>query len=261
MAPTSGKSLLVGAKRREAPALGNAQEQGGGIVRLYDRETDESAKAFEAWTVYRDLGAERSLQKASEMYYGHGANVGQFERWSRRFGWVERARAFDVEREMVRRSAIEDHLKTQAEDHAAREARIRERILEIREQAAEQALEMLKYPLAEQHIVREDEEGNEVTYVIRPSRWNKATAVQLARLAASNEQTGAGRPIEDEEGEYDLSALTEEEVLTFLSIDEKIRTRGKKAPELQSYDKHSLVTEYGHKSPYLSQKTESINAT
>jgi hypothetical protein len=41
-------------------------------VRLYDRETDESAKAFDAWTVYRDLGAERSLQKASEMYYGHG---------------------------------------------------------------------------------------------------------------------------------------------------------------------------------------------
>jgi hypothetical protein len=89
------------------PALRNAHDCGGEIVRLYDRETDESAKAFDAWTVYRDLGAERSLQKASEMYYGHGANVGQFERWSRRYGWVERARAFDVEREMVRRSAPE----------------------------------------------------------------------------------------------------------------------------------------------------------
>jgi hypothetical protein len=229
-------------------------------LRLYDRETDESAKAFEAWTVYRDLGAERSLQKASEMYYGHGANVGQFERWSRRYGWVERARAFDVEREMIRRSAIEDHLKAQAENHAAREARIQERILEIREQAAEQSLQMLKYPLTEQYILREDEEGNKITYVLRPSRWSKATAVQLAHLA-SNAQTGTGSPIEDEEDEYDLSVLTEEELLTFLSIDEKIRTRGKRAPESQTCDKHGTVTRYGHKSPYLSQKTEIINVT
>jgi hypothetical protein len=229
-------------------------------VRLYDRETDESTKAFEAWTVYRDLGAKRSLQKASEMYYGHGANVGQFARWSRRYGWVERTRAFDVEREMIRRSAIEDHLKAQAEDHAAREARIQERLLEIREQAAEQSLEMLQYPLTEQYILREDEEGNKITYVLRPSRWSKATAVQLAHLA-SNAQTGAGSPIEDEESEYDLSALTEEELLTFLSIDEKIRTHDKKAPGSQACNKHGLATGYGHKSPYLSQKTESINAT
>jgi hypothetical protein len=229
-------------------------------VRLYDRETDESAKAFEAWTVYRDLGAERSLQKASEMYYGHGANVGQFERWSRRYGWVERARAFDDEREMIRRSAIEDHLQSRAEDHAAREARIQERILEIREQAAEQSLRMLQYPLTEQHIVSEDEEGNKITYVLRPSRWSKATAVQLARLA-SNAQTDAESPKEDEEGEYDLSALTEEELLTFLSIDEKIRTHGKKEPKSQACDKHGLVTGNGHKSPYLSQKTERIKVT
>ena len=230
-------------------------------MRLYDRETDESAKAFEAWTVYRDLGAERSLQKASEMYYGHGANVGQFERWSRRYGWVERARAFDDEREMIRRSAIEDHLQSRAKDHAAREARIQERILEIREQAAEQSLRMLQYPLTEQHIVSEDEGGNKITYVLRPSRWSKSTAVQLARLAASNAQTGAESPMEDEDGEYDLSVLTEEELQTFLSIDEKIRTHGKKAPESQVCDKHGSATGHGDKSPYLSQKTEIMNAT
>ena len=228
-------------------------------MRLYDRETDESAKAFEAWTVYRDLGAERSLQKASTLYYGSTANVRQFERWSKRFGWVERAWAFDAEREMIRRSAIEDHLKIQAEDHAAREARIQERFLEIREQAAEQSLKMLQYPLTEQHILREDEEGNKIMYVLRPSRWSMATAVQLARLA-STAQTGAESPIE-EEGEYDLSALTEEEVLTFLSIDEKIRTHGKKAPKSQTCNKHDTVTGYTHKSPYLSQKRERTNAT
>jgi hypothetical protein len=229
-------------------------------VRLYDRETDESAKAFEAWTVYRDLGAERSLQKASEMYYGHGGNVGQFERWSRRFSWVERVRAFDVEREMIRRSAIEDHLRAQAEDYAAREARIQERLLEIREQAAEQSLTMLKYPLTEQYIDRKDEEGNKITYVLRPSRWSKATAVQLARLA-SNAQTGTESPIEDEVAEYDLSALTEEELLTFLSLDQKIRTHVRKEPESQVCDKHGPVRRNGQEFPYLSLKSEIINVT
>jgi hypothetical protein len=229
-------------------------------VRLYDRETDESAKAFEAWTVYRDLGAERSLQKASTLYYGSTANVRQFERWSKRFGWVERARAFDDEREMVRRSAIEDHLKAQAEDYAAREARIQERLLEIREQAAEQSLKILQWPLTEQYILREGKEGNKITYVLRPSRWSKATAVQLARLA-SNAHTGTESPMEDEEGEYDLSALSEGELLTFLSIDEKIRTHSKKEPESQVCDKHGPVRRNGQEPPYLSRKSEIIKVT
>jgi hypothetical protein len=230
-------------------------------VRIFDRDPDESTKAFEAWTIYRDLGAQRSLQKTAEMYYGSTANVRQLQRWSSRFSWVERSRAFDIEREMIRRSAIEDHLKTQAEDHAAREARIQERLLEIREQAAAQSLKMLTYPLTEQYLLREDEVGNKITYVLRPSRWSKATAVQLARLAASNPQTGAESPMEDEEGDYDLSALTEVELLTFLSIDEKIRTHSKKAPESQTCYKHGPVTGYGHKSPYLSQKTQILNVT
>jgi hypothetical protein len=182
------------------------------------------------------------------------------KRWSAKFDWQERARSLDARDEMVRRLALEDYMRKQAEDHAAREARIQERILEIREQAAEQSLKILQYPLTEQHIVREDEEGNKITYVLRPSRWSKATAVQLAHLA-SNAQTGAGSPIEDEEGEYDLSALTEEELLTFLSIDEKIRTRGKKAPESQTCAKHGSDTGYGHKYPYLGQKREAIKVT
>src|SRR5919112_2203610 len=98
-------------------------------MRIFDREQGESTKAFEAWTIYRELGAQRSLHKTAELYYGSTANVRQLERWSSRFNWVERARASDVEREMLRRSAVEEYIAGQAEDFAEREGRIAEILL------------------------------------------------------------------------------------------------------------------------------------
>ena len=129
---------------------------------------------------------------------------------------------------MVRRVAINSHLQTQAEDHASREARIAERILEIREAATEQSLKMLRWPLAEQRVVR-DEDGEEVTYVFMPARWAKGTAIQLAHLAAG---AVVGTSVEhaDEEGEWDLSDITEEEIVAYLEIDSKIRARGRRRP-------------------------------
>ncbi len=202
-------------------------------MRVFDRDPGESSRAFEAWTVYRDLGAQRSLQKAAELYYGTTANVRQLQRWSKRFGWVERARAFDVEREMLRRSAVEEHLAAQADDHAAREARIAEKLLEVREVAAEQALSIARWPLSEQRIVKEDEDGNETTVVVMPARWTKATAAQLAGLAAGavvGASLGVRKPEDEEEGELDLDDITEEELQTYLDLDEKIHSRARKRP-------------------------------
>ncbi|MDP9437445.1 MAG: hypothetical protein M3P49_01640 [Actinomycetota bacterium] len=200
-------------------------------MRVFDRDPDESSKAFEAWTVYRDLGAHRSLRKAAELYYGTAANVRQFQRWSKRFGWVERARAFDAEREMLRRGAVEEHLRAQAGDYAAREAAIQERILEIRELAAEQSLKILRWPLAEQRVAREDENGNPTEVVVVPAGWSKATASQLASLAAGG-VAGTGPPSrEDDEEDLDLDGISEEELIQYIALDEKIRARpGRRRP-------------------------------
>jgi hypothetical protein len=202
-------------------------------MRIFDREPDETTKAFEAWTIYRELGAQRSLKKTAELYYGTTSNVRQLQRWSSRFNWVERARASDVEREMLRRSAVEEYLASQAENRAEREGRIAEILLTVREEAAKQALSMVSWPLGEQRILQEDEDGNEITVILKPAKWSMNTAIGLARLAAGAVPGLA--PEREDSGEtdagWDLSVLSEAEIEMFLAISHKLVAQERVNPE------------------------------
>ena len=191
-------------------------------------------KAWRAFCAFRDLGPERTLRQAAAVFYGRPDGepkphqYDQLKRWSAKFDWQERARSLDARDEMVRRVAIEAHLQAQAADRASREAKITERILEIREAASEQSLKMLAWPLAEQRVVR-DEDGEDVTIILSPARWTKSTAIQLAQLAAGS-MIGAGAHDEGDEVEWDFSDLSEEEIEAYLAIDQKIRVQGRKRP-------------------------------
>lgn len=52
----------------------------------------ETAKAYQAFEVYRDMGPDRSLAKASQRL---GKNTTTITQWATANGWVERVRAFD----------------------------------------------------------------------------------------------------------------------------------------------------------------------
>lgn len=190
-------------------------------MRAFEREDGESGKAYAAFCVYRDLGVERSLQKAAKMYYGHTGNVRQVQRWSKRFDWVARSQAWDDFREMIEREAVEKHLKARAGDHAHREVALREKALEVREAAMEQAVKMLRWPLTEQRVVNEGEDGEEVTYVFMPAKWSKATAVSLYGMALGN----ATPELVDDALLQNFDELTEEELQSLISITEKIGLR------------------------------------
>lgn len=85
----------------------------------YERRSDESSKAFEAFTVYRDLGAGRSTDLVSQRLR---KSIALIQRWSREYDWVQRCRAYDdyidaqarkqVERDSIKRKA--DMLKRHA---------------------------------------------------------------------------------------------------------------------------------------------------
>jgi hypothetical protein len=76
----------------------------------WERAKGESAKAYAAFCVYRDLGSERSLRKMANE--GEcGANVGQLERWSSRWKWVNRAAAYDDELDRQTRRVNEKERK------------------------------------------------------------------------------------------------------------------------------------------------------
>jgi hypothetical protein len=188
-------------------------------VRAFERLDGESAKAYSAFCVYRDLGSERSLQKAAEIVYGSGAKRGQLERWSSKFDWVARCRTYDDWKEMLVQSAIAEREQQAAGDVAAREAKLREDALEVRELAARKVKIMLKWPLLEE-VVRRDVDGREVEVHYHPARWSLATVPGLVAIMRGREDDV---PADELGGEIDTSELSNEEIETLLAIERKIR--------------------------------------
>jgi hypothetical protein len=61
-------------------------------LRPWDCQPGESSKAYQAFVIYRDLGADRSIQRvANEL----SKNRGTLTNWSHTWYWAERAAAWD----------------------------------------------------------------------------------------------------------------------------------------------------------------------
>lgn len=58
----------------------------------WERGEGETAKAYEAFRIYRDMGAERSLSRAAEQI---GKSVRLLKKWSSTHGWMRRVHAYD----------------------------------------------------------------------------------------------------------------------------------------------------------------------
>jgi hypothetical protein len=91
------------------------------MSKLWDRQSGETNRAYEALCAYLQLGPRRSLAKAAEVFYdGKSAGkVRHFERWSSQYEWVKRAEAWDEhqraldarEYEIARREAKQSRLR------------------------------------------------------------------------------------------------------------------------------------------------------
>jgi hypothetical protein len=60
--------------------------------KVYDRQVGESDKAFEAFTVYRDMGANRSHDAVAQKLSKSSTII---SRWASQHGWRERVSAYD----------------------------------------------------------------------------------------------------------------------------------------------------------------------
>jgi hypothetical protein len=99
----------------------------------WDRQPQESHKAFAAFTLYRDLAGDRTLQRVAEELRCTGANV---RRWASRWNWRYREREWDI-----------------YQDQRAQEAQIRERMLMAARQA-QTAVSMQNIAAAEMEKLR-----------------------------------------------------------------------------------------------------------
>jgi hypothetical protein len=87
----------------------------------WEQQPGESARAFAAFSTYRDLGPRRSLRAAAATFYGRtsASSERQLDKWSRAFHWIERASAWDrhldaqarIAQEEARREMVQRHVQ------------------------------------------------------------------------------------------------------------------------------------------------------
>ena len=90
----------------------------------WDRQPGESAKAFAAFAVYRDVGPTRSLAKVGRYLIETTVRRGtlksvteEMARWSSRYGWVGRVEAFEIHQDRVRLAERERMQREMEERH------------------------------------------------------------------------------------------------------------------------------------------------
>src|SRR3954465_14619181 len=91
---------------------------------LFEQQPRESDKAFRAFKTYRDAGPDRSFRKVAQKL---GKSVTQLTRWSQRFNWTERLKAWAKHIEEQERKALDAKMLEKANEWAAREDAQRER--------------------------------------------------------------------------------------------------------------------------------------
>lgn len=84
----------------------------------WERQEEESPKSFEAFRAYRDMGAgKRSLRKLPELIGRVPDYKSVVERWSIKYNWVERCRAWDDYQDKVGREAALKELEEMKKRH------------------------------------------------------------------------------------------------------------------------------------------------
>lgn len=96
-------------------------------IQPFERQEGETTKAFEAFAKYRDLGLERSIRKVARELSKSDTII---KRWSSKWDWVERVKAYDME--MDRQALIQEEKKRKdmAKRHANLATVFQQKVLE-----------------------------------------------------------------------------------------------------------------------------------
>ena len=73
-------------------------------MKTYEQQPKEGKEAYHAFSIYRDLGVERSLPQVAQQC---AKSLPLMKRWSARYNWIERALAYDAEQDCIRTEATQ----------------------------------------------------------------------------------------------------------------------------------------------------------
>ena len=97
---------------------------------LWERQPEETARAFEAFVVYRDLGANRSLRKTAQEL---GKNCTTISEWSAKYDWVKRVAAWDAEQDRITRNEMLAEMASTRKRQRQQAKRMQEKGMELLE--------------------------------------------------------------------------------------------------------------------------------
>lgn len=87
-------------------------------MNVWEKQPNESATSYLWFCKYRDMGRERTLERVKvECKKTEGKYNSMLNRWSAKFNWVERAEAYDLYLEKLKRKKNEEELKKMNDRH------------------------------------------------------------------------------------------------------------------------------------------------
>lgn len=187
----------------------------------YERLPGETAKAWKAFSMYRDMGHDRSIENVRISLGRPSVYLRSLQTWSSKFAWVERAKLYDDWCDSIDRQERESARPKWEE--------LRQRSLsnnvELSAQLRERVQEMLRHPLTKERI--EASGGRNVTYIV-PAGWTWGSiATVIKTLAELEAATIAEGLLDDEVDAFDPETATLEECRSFI---QKQRQRTKSRP-------------------------------
>ena len=147
---------------------------------LWDRQDNEPAKAYNAFTLYRDLGPERTLREAAKRLQRSRSLL---DHWSADYQWVSRADAYDAAMRAQAQAGYEQGVREEAARWAMRSNEQRDGEWEMARALMSKAGAMLRFPLAVART-EEEQDGKTIVTIVQPARWSLRDAAMMADVAA-----------------------------------------------------------------------------
>ena len=169
------------------------------IIEPWERQPGEGPKAYEAFSMYRELGTERSIQKVANLC---SKDSSLLRRWSSKWSWRERIRAWD--NELLRKAQLqaEKDVADMVKRHLAISIVMQNKgfnVLKARgenEMSFRDAKELLKTGIDIERLTRGEpteciEGKNEITGVVQTyDPYNGLTTEELRKLIRLADESG-----------------------------------------------------------------------
>lgn len=101
------------------------------MAEIWERQKGESSKAYAAFCIYRDLGPDRSLDKALAAANKKPTNRRHWSRWMEKYNWYERVQVYDDYIDRKKRDEKEKAILEMSERQAREAMALQQKGLEM----------------------------------------------------------------------------------------------------------------------------------